>query len=154
MILSVPIVARAWPSGRFIFLKRRGIENVSSQMRKFPMSSFDQNCRRWAQVMAGWRQIRSAIPGKFLELEQRALLHNPHGSALRVGTLLDLSTIEIDGLGTQLCILRPEVTDSPERIVSGMNESGWSSEMIETFYRICGAEMDAYGYTYDARYSQ
>ncbi|MBV8359408.1 MAG: sulfotransferase [Deltaproteobacteria bacterium] len=154
MILSIPIVARAWPNARFIFMKRRGLENVISQLRKFPADSFDRDCRRWADVMADWRKIRSAVPGKFVELEQRTLLHDPDGSALRVGTLLELPAIEVEALGEQLRILRPETTDPSAHVVSDVAETGWSSEMIETFHRICGPEMEAYGYTYDVRYSQ
>jgi hypothetical protein len=154
MIVSIPIVAETWPNGRFIFMKRRGLENIMSRLRKFSTAQFEGSCRRWAEIMAEWRKVRSTIPGKFLELDQRTLLHDPDGSALQVGTLLGLPATEIDALATQLRVLRPEVTDSPERVISHIDETAWSSEMIETFRRMCGPEMEAYGYTYDARYCQ
>lgn len=36
MIKCVPRLKRAWPNAKFIFVKRRGIENLESRIKKFP----------------------------------------------------------------------------------------------------------------------
>ena len=154
MLLSVPLVARAWPNGRFVFMRRRGVENVMSRLRKFPTARFEPSCRRWAQIMAEWRRVRATIPDRWVEIEQRDLLTDPDGTAGRVGALLGLPAIETAALAAELRVQRPEVTDPAARVVADLSETGWTAEMIETFGRICGPEMAEYGYTYDSRYRE
>jgi hypothetical protein len=152
MVRSVPVLAQTWPEARFVFMMRRGIENVMSRLRKFEMASFEGSCRRWAQIMTEWRRVRASIPGRFVEVEQRTLFDDPEGTARRVGELLQLNGREIAGLAAQMASLRIEVTDPAARVVADIAETGWSDEMIATFRRMCGPEMEAYGYTYDAAY--
>jgi hypothetical protein len=152
LVRSVPLLAQTWPEARFVFMMRRGLENVMSQLRKFSRADFEESCRRWAQIMAEWRRVRPSIPGKFVEVEQRSLRDDPRGAAGLVGTLLQLSGHEIAGLAAQLAHVRIEVTDPAEQIVATMTDTGWSDEMIATFHKMCGSEMEAYGYTDDERY--
>jgi hypothetical protein len=37
-------------------------------------------------------------------------------------------------------------------VVADISELGWTPEQIENFRQTCGAEMTAYGYSYDANY--
>jgi hypothetical protein len=152
MIASVPIVAKAWPKSRFIFMKRRGLENVRSRLRKFSQSTFFGHCWQWALIMSEWRSVRETVPDRFIEIDQRSLLLDAGSTAARVGRLLDLDAAEIQAFRAVLGRVRPEATGPPEAIVSDLSELGWSSEQIEIFQRVCGTEMDAYGYTYDAQY--
>jgi hypothetical protein len=152
MVRSLPLLAQTWPEARFIFMMRRGLENVMSQQRKFPGASFEESCRRWANPMAEWRRVRPSIQGRFIEVEQRGLLDDPQGTAQRVGALLQLNGGETAGLADGLASLRIEVTDPTARVIASLAETGWSDEMIATFGRICGPEMEAYGYSYDGGY--
>jgi hypothetical protein len=154
MVLSAPILASTWPAARFIFMKRRGIENVLSRQRKFRECSFEYDAEDWAATMAAWRAVRGDIPGKFLELEQVELLRQPVACARLVGDLLALSPDETTGLGEYLRQHRPEVTDPTARIVPNIEDTGWTPDQIATFRRLCHEEMVAYGYTYDERYSK
>jgi hypothetical protein len=123
-----------------------------SRARKFSGGRFAMQCQEWALIMADWRTVRTVIPDKFVELEQRALLDDPGGVAERVGALLSLSRLEIEAMQARLEAVRTEVTDPTARVLADIAETGWSPEMIETFRAACGAEMAAYGYTYDERY--
>jgi hypothetical protein len=152
MIASVPIISQAWPNGRFIFMKRRGLENLRSRLRKFPQANFLGQCREWALIMSEWRSVRGTIPNRFIEIDQRSLLFDAGSTAARVGQFLDLNAAEIEAFRGVLGRVRPEATGRPEDIVSDPSELGWSAEQIEIFQRVCGAEMDAYGYTYDEEY--
>jgi hypothetical protein len=152
MVRSVPLLAQTWPGARVIFMMRRGLENVMSQQRKFPGASFEESCLRWANLMAEWRRVRLLIPGKFIEVEQRSLLDDPRGTAQQVGALLQLDDGEIAGLADGLARLRIEVTDPAARVIADFADTGWSDEMIAIFRRICGPEMEAYGYSYDGWY--
>jgi hypothetical protein len=154
MVRSVPILAHTWPNGRFIFMKRRGLENVMSRLRKFPTARFDGSCRRWASIMGEWRTVRASVSRRFLEIDQRTLLDEPGTTAERVGALLNLGDTEVETLAAQLRALRPEVTDPTARVLDDVSQTGWSPEQISLFRDICGTEMEAYGYTYDSRYSE
>jgi hypothetical protein len=152
MIASVPIIAQAWPESRFIFMKRRGLENVRSRLRKFSQNNFSGHCRDWALIMSGWRSVRETVPDRFIEIDQRSMLDDPGLAANRVGRLLDLEPAETEAFAAVLRRERPEASSSPADIVHDISELGWSAEQVEMFRSICGAEMDAYGYTYDAQY--
>jgi hypothetical protein len=152
MIASVPIIAQAWPNSRFIFMKRRGLENMRSRISKFSPINFSGSCRDWALIMSGWRTVRESVPNRFVELDQRAVLDDAGSTAARVGLLLDLEPAEVESFAAVLSRERPEMTDPSASIVADLSELGWSTEQIETFRSVCGAEMDAYGYTYDAQY--
>jgi hypothetical protein len=152
MIASVPILAEAWPHAKFIFMKRRGLENLSSRVRKFTRMDFTGSCGDWALIMSAWRRVREVIPHRYIEIDQRDMLHDPDGTAAQVGELLGLDPSETAALATALRKDRPEVTDPTGKIVSDISELGWTEEQVEIFRRICGPDMDAYGYTYDADY--
>jgi len=152
MVASVPIISQAWPNSRFIFTKRRGLENMRSRILKFAANNFRGSCQDWALIMSGWRTMRNSVPGRYVELDQRALLTDPGWAAARIGRLLDLNDAEIKGCADVLCHERPEATDPSGSIVTDVSELRWSAEQMETFRSICGAEMEAYGYTYDSQY--
>jgi hypothetical protein len=152
MVQSAPLLAESWANARFIFMKRRGIENVMSRLRKFGGANFEGQCLNWATIMSHWRETRPSIVGKYVEVEQLSLLRDPVGSAATIGGLIGLSEPEITALATQLGETRAQVTDPQMRIVADIVETGWSDEMIATFRRICGPEMEAYGYSYDEGY--
>jgi hypothetical protein len=152
MVASAPILARTWPNARFLFMKRRGLENLKSRRHKF-RNDFAVDCRVWAGIMSEWRAVRDVVGDRAIELDQRALLDEPGFSATRIGALLELTPDEVDAFAAVLGQERPQVTDPTHRVIADIAELGWSDDEIETFRAICGPEMDAYGYTYDARYS-
>jgi hypothetical protein len=152
IIRSAPLLAETWPNARFIFMKRRGIENVMSRLRKFPGLSFRNHCILWASIMSDWRKIRPSLTGKFVEIEQRGMLEDPAGAAAAVAALIGLGEPEIDRLAAQLQAERPQVTDPSGQVVADIAETGWSVEMIDTFRTVCSREMATYGYSWDASY--
>jgi hypothetical protein len=77
MIIAAPILRRIWPEARFIFMKRRGIENIISRMTKFPALSFEDHCRDWRAAMESWVAIRDALAGAAIEIDQLAMATRP-----------------------------------------------------------------------------
>ncbi len=152
MVASVPVLAEAWPNARFIFMKRRGLENLRSRIRKFTVGNFAGKCRDWNIIMSSWRAVREMVQGKFVELDQRTLAESPDAAAASVGQLLNLDNSEIESFASVLRNERPEATGPLWNYVADVSELDWSAEQLETFRQTCGAEMDAYGYTYDGTY--
>jgi Sulfotransferase family len=152
MVASIPLLSQAWPNAQFIFMKRRGLENVRSRIRKFTRSDFSSACHDWALIMREWRIVRDAIPGRFIEIDQHTLALNPGAAAASAGRLLNLNPEEVEALTNVLRHKRPEALVGAECIISDLSELDWSTEQVEKFREECDAEMIAYGYTYDARY--
>jgi hypothetical protein len=154
MIESIPTIWRLLPEACFIYAQRRGIENVNSRVKKFPEHPFDFHCTGWAQNMAAWRKLRVAHPDiPALEVDQRDISSEPAAVATRVARFLRLPPEGQGLLERTYAQTRPQQTEpgSADRILS-LDEVAWSDEQKATFRRICGAEMEAGGYSTDLSY--
>ena len=141
-----------WPNAGFIFAKRRAIENVYSRLRKFPGVSFEVHCDDWAKIMGAWRKVRDARPPA-IEIDQHDVAHDALGVSEKLGAFLGLSKKNISKIAELMLNAHPEQTStgSAHRILS-LETTGWSDLQIECFKRICGVEMEKFGYTYDESY--
>jgi len=155
MLYSLPVIRSLWPECVILFAKRRGLENVTSRLVKFPDRGFEYHCQNWQENMAAWRTLRPSIPhDRFLEVDQQDMAIDPLGVAAKVSNLL----VGSDGLAVAihrtLKSSRPQQTseETTDRILS-LGTTGWTTAQQDFFQRTCGAEMAAYGYTTDASYS-
>jgi hypothetical protein len=154
MVEAMPILHRIWPSARFIFAKRRGLENIVSRVVKFPRHDFTYHCVNWAGTMAAWRQVRAEhpeLPG--VEVDQRDISEAPAETARMIGEFLELDPPAQERMSATMTRDRPQETrpGSAARVLT-LEETGWTEEQMKIFERECGAQMRAYGYTTDARY--
>jgi hypothetical protein len=146
MIHLAPVLRDIWPQARFVFMKRRGIENILSRQRKFPYD-FARNCREWKQAMEAWLAVRPALTGAALELDQHFVATNPAGAAGAIGRLLGLSATETDRLGLALDTVRPQRTGGVFDETLGLAETGWSDPEMQIFDELCGEVMTVFGYS-------
>ena len=154
MIEAIPILRSLWPRAVFIFAKRRGIENVLSRMQKFPNHAFDYHCADWARNLTAWRQMRETTPDlAALEIDQRDIVLRPIETAQAIIAHLELDRAVADGVAAVFRNERPQETErgSAERVVS-LERTGWTEIQMDKFARLCGGEMDNYGYTMDEMY--
>jgi hypothetical protein len=154
MVESMPTLHRIWPSARFIFAKRRGLENVVSRVIKFPRHSFEYHCTNWSGTMAAWRRVRAEhpqLPG--IEVDQRDISDAPEETAQRIGAFLALSPDAQAKMSATMTRDRPQETrpGSASRVIT-LEETCWTDEQKAIFERDCGEQMRAYGYTLDANY--
>jgi hypothetical protein len=152
MYSAAPYLRELWPGSKFIFAKRRGIENIVSRTKKFPSAPFAFHCRDWVSVMSGWRALRETGLDH-LEIDQFDIARQPIEVAERLGFFLNLPKSSIDAIARTMAQTRPQATsaDSPEKVYS-LESTGWSEEQIAVFKSICAAEMEAFGYSYDESY--
>jgi hypothetical protein len=153
MIEAIPTLLKLWPEGRFIFAKRRGIENIASRMKKFPQHNFEYHCRDWARNMRAWRLQRANIsPGSFIEVDQQDMIRKPAAVAGRLAELLGLSQSEQEALTSIFDRGRPQQTieGSAERVL--IPEDMWTDVQMEMFTSLCGTEMREFGYSKDKTY--
>lgn len=153
MVRAIPYIARMWPKARFIFTKRRAIENMQSRLRKFTHLTFERNCEHWAMAMDEWLKLRERIPeSQRLEVEQREMGLEPEATAEKIGTFLKFSERQIREMGKILKNERHEFTGGNEREVKALDELGWSDEQLDIYKRICAPVNRAFGYSDDSSY--
>jgi hypothetical protein len=154
MIEAIPILRMMWPDCRFIFAKRRGIENVTSRLTKFPGLSFEYHCADWARNMMSWRRVVSEMPDlPHIEIDQHDIAQAPEGAAAALAAFLAVP------LSVQTSIMEIFERDRPQETEPGsaartltLASTGWSAQERQFFHKHCDAPMAAYGYTGDESY--
>lgn len=149
-IRLAPHLHRIWSTCRVIWCQRRGIENVVSKAKKFPRVPFENHCRTWNACLLTWQRVKAEVPS-FIEVDQFDLVNDSPGTAEKIGAYLGWTAEEISGVADYLINSRPEKS-SESYAPSRIEDVGWDDSMQETFRRLCGPAMEAYGYTYDETY--
>ena len=152
MTTLAPRLLRLWPNAKFLFLRRRGIENVMSRLTKFNQQDLWSDCRWWSISMEAWTNVRSELTGSALELDQHFVATAPDRAAREIGRLLRLEPGQIGHLGSTLARHRPERTSKDPAAALDPATLGWSTANWTTFESVCGPWMDRYNYSRDGRY--
>lgn len=155
MILVIPILRELWPDAVFVLAKRRGIENVTSRVKKFPHQPFEYHCSDWAKNMAAWRSIRPQLPpGSFIEVEQRDMIQQSERTAQSLCAFLQVDESAVPAACKVMSTHRPQETAAGTASQTlSLAKSGWTEEQTETFLKHCETEMKEFGYTMDEQYS-
>jgi hypothetical protein len=154
MIASIPILLTLWPEARFIFAKRRALENIASRIKKFPTRPFEQHCISWTRTMLAWSKVRHRMPElPAIELDQRELADVPALAAERIAGLLDLAPEAQARIEATFTKERPQETEagSASRILA-LRTIGWTPEEQDIFRLRCTEQMRLNNYTMDQRY--
>jgi len=154
MIEAIPFLRELWPEAIFIFAKRRGIENVVSRVRKFPVHNFEYHCRDWARNMAVWRTMRGSIPEDHRrEVDQQDMIQNPERVVEDMLAFTGGHPAQREQMLRTLRNNRPQQTqDGSAAQIHDLESTGWDIMQVEAFRRFCGAEMEAYGYSMTSSY--
>lgn len=152
MIDAVPVLQRIWPEARFIFMRRRALENLASRGRKFPKEGFGLACRRWADSLRAWDTVRAGLTGRALEVDWLLMARQPAQVAEAVAGLLDLDAEEARRLRQALQVDLPERTsDRFAEVLDGL-PADMDAEQRLAFEDIALPWMDRCGYAMDASY--
>ena len=147
MIRCVPVLAELYPDAKFIFMKRRGIENLLSRQRKFPDAQFEDLCNEWAGCMQAWNDVKARVWDRSVEVDQVEIAIQPESVVEKVGALLGLDGDQRAGVLDVWTKERPEQTAIPRESVSqALEDTGWSPEAQALFKERCGEMMAAFGY--------
>lgn len=152
IIAAAPLLLSLWPQARFIFMRRRGLENLSSRLRKFRGVSFERHCRDWADAMTTWQNVRNSLGPNAIEIDQMDLARSPETVVRALASGLDISEPE------QLVLEAAIKNDQPERTSVDLGRPldlramPWSPEQFDLFGKNCSRIMDAFGYSEDESY--
>lgn len=153
MIQTAPYLLKIWPRSRFIFAKRRGIENIISRLKKFPNVSFERHCIEWANCMGAWLEVKDKIEGNSIQVEQREMALQPNATAKKIGDFLELTEEVVEKLAHTFATKRPQSTggkEEPEAI--DIKDTGWSEEEIAIFRKYCSEVSQKFGYSESSSY--
>lgn len=152
-IQLAPRFLAIWPHGKFVFMKRRALEVIESRRRKFPGSSFEDNCRAWAAVMTAWRGARANLDGRTLEIDQMFLAQHPNVAATAIATICGMDAEQAARVRHALTSERPEQTGNGIGRVLRLQDLDWTTAERDAFAHICGPLMEEFGYTTDETYA-
>jgi hypothetical protein len=148
MLKVAPILAELWPKAKFIFMKRRGIENILSRQRKFPDTVFEELCSDWSSAMEVWASVRQGLLTRSFELDQAEMHEDPNGTAQRLGPFLDLTQVQVAQVASYLSNPQVEKTAPFTQAPINLDETGWTVHERNTFNKSCRDAMKLYGYDY------
>jgi hypothetical protein len=146
MIAVAPLLREIWPNARFIYMRRRALENIDSRLRKFPGLDFEAQCREWALSIQNWYAIADELAGTAIEIDQVFMAASPGKVATTVGEFLGLSGPALARMTQALEFDQPERTAASFGAVADLDTLGWPERYVEMFHEICGPAMLQAGY--------
>jgi hypothetical protein len=152
MVRAAVLMRELWPNARFIFMKRRVIENVLSRRRKFPGETTESHYRDWAAVMSAWLAVREELGSAALEIEHRGLVIAPDEVADSIAAFLELTQTAAMSLASHLRSSRPEQTDENFGAIYSLDHLGLDSQQAQRLVTVCDPVMSAFGYGYGDEY--
>ena len=152
MVRASVLMKELWPNARFIFMKRRVIENVLSRRRKFPGDSIESHYSDWVAVMTAWLAVRDQLGGCALEIEHRQLVLDPNAVATSIAGFLQLPDADRGAFLRYLEESRPEQTDENFGAIYSLDHLELDESDVRRMTAACDPIMSALGYSYDESY--
>lgn len=152
MVRAAVLMQALWPNARFLFMRRRVIENVLSRRRKFPGDSTESHYSDWAAVMAAWLEVRAQLSSAALEIDHRDLVLDPDAVASSIAGFLELPQAAAARFGRYLRASRPEQTDENFGATYSLQHLGLEPQDAARLIEVCDPLMTAFGYGYGEAY--
>ena len=145
-IAAAPAIKRRLPAAKFVVMKRRGIENVQSQQRRFPDRPFDAACAMWSDSMRAWLAVRDELGEAALEVDQANLHRDANGVGERLADFLGATdAAPLADFFRRRFTEKTKPGDYGEDI--DLRNAGWDADQMQQFAEICGGMMGAFGYS-------
>lgn len=145
MITFAPRLQELFPSVHFVFMKRRGIENLLSGQRKFQHRSFGELCQSWARSMESFAEIKDSLKNVLI-IDQAELVTDPDDVSNRLAHFLGLNDTSAAACKRHFRENFPERTHPARTKYVDLDDTGWSDEEKNQFLAVCGAQMEAWDY--------
>ncbi len=155
MLETIPYIKKTWPQAKFIFAKRRGIENIASRLQKFPHLPFEKHCQMWRNILNYWRKLKEdkLKLREYLEVDQYDIQTRPTAIAKALGDFLYLKPEQVRIIEQTFIEEQPQMTrDNVREKIRSITEVGWNNEQIKYFRSTCGDAMKEFGYSEGEEY--
>lgn len=152
-LYAAPFIIDAIPTSKFIFMKRRGIENIVSRMKKFPELSFEKHCLLWTEIMDLIVILQERLPrDSFILIDQYNISKIPEETATKIGLFLNLNVDQIEKIEKIFRNNRPEHSGATEDDIKSLESLEWTDDQKSFFKKTCGPIMDHFGWSLDENY--
>jgi hypothetical protein len=152
-IRDAEYLLHAWPHAKFIFTKRRPIDNVASRIRKFKTKTFEEHCQGLVDMLQGASKAKRALrPDSFIEIDQYDIATQPEVVARNIGAFLNLPLETIKNIEHVLRHDRPEFTGGDESEVYSLDMMPWTDAEKTIFKEKLGDLSEELGWSLGAQY--
>lgn len=152
---AIETTSQMWPNAKFIYIKRRPLENIASRLKKFPNVSFEAHCIQWAEINKIWRSLKKQpfLKDKTLTVDQYQFLFEPEIVSKTIVDFLELSSPEEHRafIENYLKNESPQKTGNKIEILD-FKEINWTKEQKRLFLDKCGEELKIENYSLDKSY--
>lgn len=146
-VQALPLMLEFYPEASVIYMKRRGIENVLSQSRKFGNGSFNADyCTQWSDCITSF--FTGNYADRSLVIDQLAYLQRPD---MLITKLLD--HLNMDASAGLKARLKKYILSNPVEKTAdltpdyiALEETPWTEDEKETFLELCEGAMKISGY--------
>jgi|GEM_PF-922385 len=152
MITLAPLLKRIWPNSRFIFMKRRAFENITSRTVKFSTDSFSEHCQAWSGAFISWASVKQELAGAAVEIDQKLLEQRPVDVASALKNFLSLTDEETSILEKAFELDHPERTSIIGSKPKSLAQMRWTDDQQNIFNEYCFQIMTDFGYALNNRY--
>ena len=152
MVRAAPLMRQLWPNARFIFLRRRVIENIISRRRKFPQDTLENHYLDWVDVLSAWLDVKASLGSFALELDQLEMARDPKGFAGKIVRFLEMPPPEASRFTEFLSTEHPEQTSALVGTVAPIDTLGLAPDVLRELKKACDPIMRLYGYGYGPEY--
>ncbi len=152
MVRAAPLMLEIWPNARFIFLKRRVIENILSRRRKFPQDTLQNHYLDWVDVLSAWLDVRDQLSGAAIEVDQLEMARENDKLAGKVSDFLTIPPNQAELLRQALASDHPEQTSSAVGISASLESLALPPDDLRELRIACDHVMSVFGYGYGTEY--
>ena len=158
MLECLPLLLKAFPHANVIYCQRRGIENISSRMRKFVNVPFEGHCRQWKRSISVWQKLKNTITRDLghsdwcVQIEQFDLAKTPAAIIEKLLVFLDIPLNNQNKLQRYLERNAPQKTGNKPEEVYSLLSIKWTQEQKALFLLHCEDLMQSNGYSLDESY--
>jgi len=149
-IANLPFVAELWPDAKFVYIQRRGLENINSRLKKFPQLDFYAHCLDWRLCIANWIKVKdNLVPGNIIEIEHYNIVNKPE----EVSNLLaDFLLLDKEPITHAFKNIFPQLTNQEGYKNLSIHTVPWSEAQKDCFLEICAEIMWQNNYSLDESY--
>jgi len=149
-IRYLPYLVQLFPAAKVIYCERRGLDVVTSSMRRFGNNENDveKYCEQWRDVLEAWDIVSSQMKGNAIVIRHEEILSNPAGVAEKLCRHLNRRD-KISTVQEEICQNFPERTSKAFE-QSDINYLEISEEAKNKIRSRLGFHMRKRGYSFES----
>ncbi len=151
-VRAAPLMREIWPNAKFVFVKRRVVENIASRIRKFPNEPLEYHYQDWAAVLQAWLAVRGPLGDCALEIEHLEMAREPEKVGGEIARFLKLDSRIAWRFEASLRSDRPQQTGEVIGKIESLDALSLPDSRLQDVHADCDDMMREFGYSYGEEY--